>query len=157
MKKIFALLLSIWIPIYLTFGLLASCEKSSDSEPILLNSPSSTQQVNKTQDQAKTLTGTWQLKEYFQDNGNGQGSWVPAQNAEQVSFSENGDFSANEFFPLYSRHFNKYRIVDSAHVELYSTESADNVIYISIREGETSMLFNPVCRENCARRYSLIQ
>ena len=153
MKKIFGLLLSIWIPIYLLFGLLASCEKSSMEEVLSINETTSpTQEVGKHQ-----LAGSWRLKEFYQDIGNGQGNWIPAQNAEQVNFTESGDFSANEFFPLYDRHFNKYRIVDSTRVELYSTQSEETAMFIYKRESETSLLFNPACRENCAKRYTLIQ
>src|SRR5262245_45956056 len=104
MKKIFALLLSIWIPIYMAFGLLVSCDKSMDEEY--------------PQDQSdfikNSVAGQWQLKEFFQNSGNGSGAWVPAQNDEQISFSENGDFSANDFFA--DRQYNKYRMIDSTRI-----------------------------------------
>ena len=153
MKKIFAMLLSIWIPIYLVFGLLASCEKSSGSE-LSISNPATTakEQTGKNQ-----LVGTWQLKEFFQNIGNGQGKWTIAQDVEQVTFSPEGDFSTNEFFALYDRHFNKYRIVDSTHVELYSTQHSETVTFFFKRESEASLLFNPICRENCTRRYTLTQ
>jgi len=153
MKKIFAMLLSIWIPIYLVFGLLASCEKSSGSELSISNSNT----TSKEQTEKNQLVGTWQLKEFFQNIGNGQGKWVAAQDAEQITFSPEGDFSTNQYFALYDRHFNKYRIADSTHIELYSTQHSETVTFFFKRESETSLLFNPICRENCSRRYMLIQ
>jgi hypothetical protein len=146
MKKIFALLLSIWIPIYLMFGLLASCEKSTGDEVSLMNSLQTDFAKN-------SVVGKWQLKEFFQNSGNGGGAWMPAQNAEQVIFSESGDFSANEFFP--DKQFNKYRIIDSTKIELYSTQSEEKATYYFKRESATNLLFQPPCRENCSKRYVL--
>ena len=153
MKKIFALLLSIWIPIYLLFGLLASCEKSTIDEASTLSNPGSTS----TELTKNAVAGTWQLKEFYQNVGNGDGNWVPAQSMEQVSFSTTGDFSSNSNFSLANRNFNKYRIIDSVRIELYSSQTEDKATFYYKRETETSLLFNPLCRENCSRRYTLLQ
>jgi hypothetical protein len=153
MKKIFAFLLSIWIPVYLLFGLLASCEKSTIDEVSTLNDPrpASNELVK------SNVIGTWQLKEFYQDIGNGDGNWTTAPNAEQVSFSSTGDFSSNANFPLADRNFNKYKILDSVRIELYSTQTEDKATFYYKRESATSLLFNPLCRENCSRRYTLVQ
>src|SRR2546423_3770338 len=152
MKKLFILLLSIWIPVYLLIGLLASCKKSSMDESAVVKTQSSSPV-----DTAKNVVaGRWQLSEFFQDNGNGQGSWISAQDPEQVSFTASGDFSANQYFTLYNRQFNKYRFVDSIHIELFSTQSEEAATFYYRRENTTSLLFHPVCKENCARRYKLI-
>jgi len=74
MKKIFALLLSIWIPIYLLFGLLASCEKSTMNEVAASSDPVPVS----TEVTKNSVTGTWQLKEFYQNIGNGEGNWVSA-------------------------------------------------------------------------------
>ena len=153
MKKIFALLLSIWIPIYLLFGLLASCEKSTINEVSTLSDP----RPISTEVTKNNVAGTWQLKEFYQNIGNGEGNWVPAQNSEQVSFSSSGDFSSNSNFSLADRNFNKYRIIDSVRIELYSSQTEDKATFYFRRESETSLLFNPLCRENCSRRYTLMQ
>ena len=152
MKKIFAFLLSIWIPIYLLFGLLASCEKSNANEVSTLGDPrpSSAELVK------NSVSGTWQLKESFQNIGNGEGNWVTVENAEQVSFSLDGDFSSNTNFSAAYGNFNKYKIVDSVTIELYSTDTADKATFHFKRESETSLLFSPLCRENCSRRYTLV-
>jgi len=152
MKKIFAFLLSIWIPIYLLFGLLASCEKSTTDEVSTLSDPKSSSAFAK-----NDISGTWQLKEFYQNIGNGQGSWATPQNAEQVSFSSNGDFSSSANFSLAGRQFNKYKIVDSVNIELYSTATGDKAVFYFKRETAASLLFNPLCRENCSRRYTLVQ
>ena len=153
MKKIFAFLLSIWIPIYLLFGLLASCEKSNASEDSTLSDPghASTALVK------NTVAGTWQLKQTFQNIGNGQGNWVTAENVEQVSFSSNGDFTSNTNFSAAHGNFNKYKIVDAVTIELYSTQTGDKATFHFKKENETSLLFSPLCRENCSRRYTLVQ
>jgi len=153
MKKIFALLLSIWIPIYLLFGLLASCEKSSMNEVAASSDPESVS----TEVTKNSVAGTWQLKEFYQNIGNGEGNWVSPQNTEQVSFSNSGDFSSNANFSYANRNFNKYRIIDSVRIELYSSQTEDKATFFFKRESETSLLFNPLCRENCSRRYTLVQ
>jgi len=153
MKKIFALLLSIWIPIYLLFGLLASCEKSTMNEVAASSDPVPVS----TEVTKNRVTGTWQLKEFYQNIGNGEGNWVSAENPEQLSFSSSGDFSSNANFSLADRNFNKYRIIDSVRIELYSSQTEEKATFFFKRESETSLLFNPLCRENCSRRYTLIQ
>ena len=153
MKKIFVLLIFIWIPIYFLFGLLASCEKSTMDEVSSLSDARPTSaEVTKNE-----VAGTWKLKEFYQNIGNGQGSWTPAQDAEQVSFSREGDFTANTYFSLADRNFNKYRIIDSIHIELYSNQSEQKATFYYRKESPTSLLFHPLCRENCARRYTLVE
>ena len=158
MKKVFAMLLSIWIPIYLMFGLLASCEKSVGDDSTSTRNPApASKELTKTQVEKNQVVGTWRLKEFIQNIGDGHGNWIAASNAEQISFSPEGDFSANEYFPLFDRHFDKYRISDSTHIQLYSSQTTEDVTYYFQRESETSLLFNPVCRENCSRRYTFVQ
>ena|ERR1700730_7928707 len=152
MKKLFLLLLSIWIPLYLLMGLLASCKKSSVVESTALKTPS----PPPSDTTKNVVAGRWQLTEYIRDIGNGQSGWINAQDPEQISFTTSGDFSANQYFPLYSRQFNKYRFIDSIHIELFSTQSEETVTFYYRRESESSLLFHPLCKENCARRYKLI-
>ena len=152
MKKIFVLLLSIWIPIYLLMALLASCEKSNLSESPAINKATDPE----TETAKNPVAGKWQLAEYFQDIGNGVGSWTSAKAPEQISFTSSGNFSSNQYFSLYNQQFNKYRIIDSTHIELFSTQNEQSLKFYFRREDSTSLLFHPLCKENCSRRYKLI-
>ncbi len=147
MKKIFGLLLSIWIPIYILFALLASCSKSNARMDDTIPNGGIPQ---------SSVIGNWQMTEFYQDNGAGQGVWVAATQVETVAFSTSGDFSASQNITLPVQKFNKYRVVDSTHVELYSTSAEGTAIFNYRRESNNSLLFNDQCNENCARRFKLV-
>jgi len=152
MKKIFVYLLTIWIPVYVLIGLLASCEKSTVDENTLTNQAPPSNNAVKT-----GVVGKWQLLEFFQDMGNGQGNWIPAQETEQVTFTSAGDFVFNGKFPLSLKQFDKYKIIDGSHVQLYASQSDEQAIYLFKRESDQNLLFNAVCKENCSRRYSIMK
>lgn len=106
--------------------------------------------------EGNALTGTWKLVEYFQDRGDGTGYWAGAADPDQVTFTASGELKVSANSPLANRGFNCYKIVDKNHVELYSTTSANKDSYYYDRESDSSLLFNPQCRENCSRRYQLV-
>ena len=103
------------------------------------------------------VVGKWQLSEYFQDMGNGQGSWIPAQETEQVTFTTAGDFIFNCKFPLSLKQFDKYKIIDATHIQLYASQSDEQATYLFKRENDDHLLFNAICKENCSRRYSIMK
>jgi hypothetical protein len=155
MKKLVALLLSIWIPLYLLFALLASCTKTSlrdqpvtnEATPSALSAPKS-----------NAVIGSWLLKEYYQDNGNGSGQWITAQQKENINFYADGTFLANSSDPVFSgKNYDRYAIVDSVHIDLSSTKRNDKATFYFQRESETTLNFHPLCRENCSRRYLLME
>ena len=135
-----------------TVAVAAGCEKSNEAA----NDPETRIQADTDPTVKNTLTGTWRLVEYFQDRGDGTGQWIGATDAEreQVTFTADGKVSFSANSPLANRGFDRYRIVDANHVELYSSANADmRERYYYNRESDTQLIFNPQCRENCSRRY----
>jgi hypothetical protein len=156
MKKLVGLLLSIWIPLYFLFALLGSCKKSVNTP--LSQSAKETTSVSEGETQKNTVLGSWLLVEYYEDNGNGSGQWMPAHLHEDINFYEDGSFLANSEYPVFkSKNYTQYTIVDSAHIDLSSPQTEQKTTFHYVRESETSLVFHPLCRENCSRRYQLIK
>ena len=134
-----------------TLAITAGCSKSNikDEEVSLKASGDPSVKNN--------LTGTWRLVEYFQDIGDGTGHWVAATDPDQITFNGNGEISFSSNSMLAGRGYNRYRIIDGNHVELYSASSNDiKEIFYYNRETGVYLVFNPQCRENCSRRYKLV-
>lgn len=137
-----------------TVAVAAGCEKSND-----IADPDTKVQANADPTVKNTLIGTWRMFEYYQDIGNGTGQWIGATDAdaEQIIFTAAGEVSFSSNSPLANRGYNRYRIVDANHVELYSSANADlKETYYYTRESDVQLIFNPLCRENCSRRYKRI-
>ena len=137
-----------------TLAITAGCEKSND-----IADPETKIKVAGDPAEKNTLTGTWRLVEYYQDRGDGTGQWVGATDAdrEQITFAASGEVSFSSNSPLANRGFNRYRIIDGNHVELYSSANGDmKEIFYYNRESNDQLIFNPQCRENCSRRYKLV-
>lgn len=135
-----------------TVAIAAGCEKSND----VADDPETRIQASTDPSVKNTITGTWRLVEYFQDRGDGTGTWIGATDAqrEQITFTADGKVSFSSNSPLVNRGFDRYRIVDANHVELYSSSNADmKELYYFNRESDDQLIFNPQCRENCSRRY----
>ena len=139
-----------------TLAIAAGCEKSND----VADDAVTKIQANGNDGTLKnSLTGTWRLVEYYQDRGDGTGQWVGATDAdrETITFSASGEVTFSSNSPLANRGFNRYRIVDGNHVELYSSANGDMIdIFYYNRESSDQLIFNPQCRENCSRRYKLV-
>lgn len=137
-----------------TLAVTAGCEKSNDVADQQTKLQADADPANK-----NTLAGTWRLFEYFQDRGDGTGSWIGATDTqrEELTFTTDGKLSFSSNSPLVGRGFDRYKIIDANHVELYSSSNADmrDVFYYH-RESATQLIFNPQCRENCSRRYALV-
>jgi hypothetical protein len=137
-----------------TLAITAGCEKSNDIADPETKIKAAGDPIEK-----NTLTGTWRLIEYYQDRGDGTGQWVGATDAdrEQITFSASGEVSFSSNSPLANRGFNRYRIIDGNHVELYSSANGDmKEIFYYNSESDDQLIFNPQCRENCSRRYKLV-
>lgn len=104
---------------------------------------------------AKGLVGTWQLTEYWADNGTGNGQWISANFEEQIVFGDDGSFRSTPTFPLYPRNYMTYVTKGSGYVTFFSDKSETGDQYQYTLETPTQLLFFPICRENCARRYQL--
>jgi hypothetical protein len=138
----------------LSFAVAAGCSKSN-AKPDELNDDGTT--ITATSTEKNGLLGKWRLVEYFQDKGDGTGQWFPATETEEITFTASGEVTFSGNSVLAGRGYNRYRIVDGNHVELYSSTNGDNKdIFYYNRENGTDLIFNPQCRENCARRYKLV-
>ena len=137
-----------------TLAIAAGCEKSNEVVDQDVKAQATGDPTVK-----NTLTGTWRLFEYFQDRGDGTGQWIGATDAEaeQITFTAAGEVSFSSNSPLANRGFNRYRIVDANHVELYSSTNGDmRERFYFTRESDVQLIFNPLCRENCSRRYKKV-
>lgn len=102
------------------------------------------------------LTGTWRAFEFYQDMGDGSGHWAAVTDADEITFTESGELKYSGNSPLATRGFDRYKIIDGNHVELYSSGADKSDIFYYNRESDVYLLFNPQCRENCGRRYKLV-
>ncbi|MGB8193443.1 MAG: hypothetical protein WCF67_16040 [Chitinophagaceae bacterium] len=135
-----------------SFAIIAGCSKSNmttDDADISTKATSSGIEKN-------SLVGTWRAIEYFQDRGDGTGQWFGVTEADEVTFTESGEVIISGNSPIATRGYNRYRVIDANHVELYSTSNSNKDVFYYNRESETSLLFNPQCRENCSRRYRFV-
>jgi hypothetical protein len=126
-----------------------ACKKTALDENI-------SKAVASASEQDASVLGTWRLTEYFLDYGNGTGAWQQAdsQNPESIVFSATGDFSASSNSPLFR--FTSYKVQEDGMIGFFtSTGFADAFPYTL--ESATQLLIKPLCRENCMRRYQLIE
>jgi hypothetical protein len=142
------------LPLALSLAIMAGCEKSNvaPQDDTIIKAQATDLPTDK-----NNLLGKWQLVEYFQDIGDGTGKWVAATESEEILFNASGEFKATGNSPLAMRGFDRYRILDGNHVELYSSSNAANkdTFYYN-RSGSAELIFNPQCRENCSREYKLV-
>jgi hypothetical protein len=132
-----------------TLAMAAGCEKSkAPDEDVRLKATADVNAKN-------NLIGTWRLFEYFEDRGDGNGHWVGATDIDEVTFTASGELKYSVNSPLARRGFDRYKVIDGNHVELYSNSSENREVYYYNRESDVHLLFNPQCRENCGRRYKL--
>src|SRR5205085_1755183 len=71
------------------------------------------------------IVGTWKLTAFWQDVGNGTGSWITPDFDERITFTEGGDFSSSPSFPLYSYGYTKY-VAKPGIVYFYPATSSNN-------------------------------
>ena len=104
--------------------------------------------------EVNSIIGTWNLTQYFTDQGDGQGTWIDAdaQNPESISFYADGTFKASSNSPMYM--FTSYKLKDST-IAFYSSSGFVDAYPYSL-ESSTQILIKPHCRENCMRRYKLV-
>jgi hypothetical protein len=135
---------------FLAIAVLAvACEKSAVTNENEMKVGAATQKVT-------GIFGTWKLVSYWQDIGNGTGTWITPDFTETITFTESGEFSSSPSFPLYSRGYTKY-IAKETIINFYpatSTNNADDTFTYSL-QGST-LTFYPRCRETCTRIYQLV-
>lgn len=137
-----------------SFAIATGCSKSNAEPDELKDSETS---ITATGTEKNGLVGKWRLVEYFQDRGDGTGQWFPATETEEVTFTASGEVIVSGNSLLAGRGYNRYRVIDGNHVELYSASNSEakDIFYYN-RENDTDLIFNPQCRENCARRYKKV-
>jgi len=124
-----------------------ACEKSAVENEKQVGA--ATQKVN-------GIIGTWKLVAYWQDIGNGNGSWVTPDFTETITFGAEGGFTSSPSFPLYSRGYTSYVAKETqiAFSPNTSGNTMDDTYQYSL---QNSMLtFYPRCRETCTRVYQLV-
>lgn len=134
-----------------SFAIATGCSKSNATPDEIKDNETS---ITSAGVQKNNLVGKWKLVEYWQDRGDGTGVWSAAAETEEVTFTESGEVIVSGNSLLAGRGYDRYRIIDANTVELYSSSNGDlrETFYYN-RESNTSLLFNPKCRENCSRRY----
>ena len=108
---------------------------------------------------AKDIIGKWRLVEYYRDEGNGTGEWVPsdANDIEIVQFDADGRFMHNENFSIQNS-IDRYRIIEQNKIELYSSAGTDTVRYFFKQDSKDELIFNPICREfSCMKKHVRLQ
>ena len=102
-----------------------------------------------------SVVGTWIMTEYYQDFGNGSGVWssVDPQDPENIVFSANSNFSATSNSPL--TQFVGYKVLEGGTIGFFTATGFSDTSPYTL-ESATQLLIKPRCRENCMRRYQLI-
>lgn len=101
------------------------------------------------------LVGTWELIQYYEQDGAGNGGWKTPTFTETISFGSDGSFSSTPTFPMYSAGYTRYETKDMGWVTLFRSESQTGDRFQYVLESPTQLLFYPTCREQCMRRYQL--
>jgi hypothetical protein len=106
------------------------------------------------------LQGSWRLIEYYEDNGTGSGRWVAPDFKEMIRFDKNGEFGFAETFPLYSYGYQTYITENDGFVMFFPgvlNAKGMGDTYQYMLESPDRLVFFPICKENCMRRYELIE
>jgi len=102
------------------------------------------------------IVGTWKLVAYWQDAGNGTGSWVTPTFTETITFGAEGSFTSSSSFPLYGRGYTSYAAKETQ-IAFYPNTSGnamDDTYQYSLQN--SLLTFYPRCRETCTRMYQLV-
>jgi len=127
-----------------TLLLFASCRKSN--EQLINNS-------------AERIVGKWKLIQYYRDNGDGTGQWLPTDtsNVQTVEFKSNGEFTHNENFVI-QESIDRYKFLEPHKILMYSSHSSDSAKYYYQQDQYPELIFNPLCTEfSCMRKFARLQ
>ena|ERR1700730_14131673 len=125
--------------------LFSSCRKSLANEQLIAGSE-------------KTIVGKWKLIQYYKENTDGTGEWIPtdSSNIQFVEFSATGKFSHNANFVI-QLGINSYKFLESHKILLYSTMTSDSVKYFYKQDASHEIIFNPLCLEfSCMRKFGKV-
>jgi len=134
----------IWICAVATIAFIASCKKSETNEEQIVSAQ-------------KTIVGKWQLVQYFKENTDGTGQWLPTDtsNTQIIKFTADGGFAYNENFVI-KQGTNKYKFLEPHKLLMYSSnaEPDSGVKYFYRQDAADELIFNPLCTEfSCMRKW----
>ena len=130
--------------IILLMLVICSCKKSLTDE----------QQVSNSQ---KSIVGKWRLIQYYRENSNGTGQWLPCEAGilQTVEFTHEGKFLHNENFVIQEQ-IDRYKFLEPHKILLYSSHSQDSAKYYYQQDDVRELIFNPLCVEySCMRKWRL--
>jgi hypothetical protein len=138
-----------WIITFLAVATLAvACEKSA----VVDNSKTS---VAAAAGKTTGIVGTWLLVQYYQDRGDGTGTWYTPDFVETLTFTGDGEFSSSSTFPLSGYGYTSYTAKPGL-IQFFPNKSGNvNDDVYSYALDNSTLTFYPRCRETCARRYVL--
>jgi hypothetical protein len=131
-----------WKYLLISLGIFAGCTKSQTEEQQIISGQ-------------KTIIGKWELVQYYRENTDGSGQWVPRDtaNVQIVKFTEDGALSYNENFVV-PKGINRYKFLEPHKILLYSTTTSDSVKYYFQQDYAHELIFNPLCVEfSCMRKW----
>ena len=103
-----------------------------------------------TNQSSSPLQGSWKMTEYLADIGDGNGTWQPADAANQSVLEFRADGTLGESGPATANSGSKYEILNDSTVVFVRGENRINVKYKII--GNTLTL-NPPCIEACGQKF----
>jgi hypothetical protein len=111
---------------------------------------------DKNETNTNQFTGTWTLKKFLADPGDGSGKYVDvSQNPiKTLTFTSNGNiFSNTSFFNL--DHLNEYEILDSNKVKVkFKLESSQSPSIYSYQFKKDTLILSPMCIEACGLKFT---
>ena len=105
------------------------------------------------------IQGKWKLTQYYRDNSDGTGQWVPSDtaNVQIVEFKSNEKFTHNDNFVIQET-IDQYEFTNPHEILLYSSHASDSAKYFYDQDNFSELIFNPICTEfGCMRKFERIQ
>ena len=125
---------------------ITSCDKSPSNEEQIM-------------DAEKRIVGKWKLIQYYRDNNNGIGEWVPCDtnSVQIIQFTNDGKFLHNENYPI-QEGIDRYRFTQPHEMLLYSSTTSDSVKYHYQQRQYPELIFNPLCLEfSCMQKFARLE
>ena len=105
------------------------------------------------------IEGKWKLIQYYRDNSDGTGQWVPTDtaNVQTVEFSQGEKFAHNDNFVI-QKTIDRFEFINPHEILLYSSHASDSAKYSYQQDQFDQLIFNPICTEfGCLRKFQRIQ
>src|SRR5256885_7226885 len=132
--------------IFLSILVICACKKSLTND----------QQINNSQ---QRIVGKWKLIQYYRDNTDGTGEWVPTDtgNVQIIQFTSDGKFTHNNNFVI-QQGIDRYKFLEPHKILLYSTFTQDSAKYYYQQDQPPELIFNPLCTEfSCMTKFGRLE